>query len=156
MDDISINIGNYKFNYRVSAIIIHNNKILLHKAEGKEYYALLGGRVKSGESTKDALKREVLEEIGKEIEVIEPFTFIENFFEMKNYNYHELLISYKAEFKNEIDKKLEEKIENIETDKNIVYEWKEINDIENIELKPKEIKKVLKNMKYPQFLINKS
>lgn len=51
-------------NIRVSAIIIKNKKILLiHRIKkGDEYWVVVGGGVEEGESTDEALKREVLEE----------------------------------------------------------------------------------------------
>ncbi|PIU35627.1 hypothetical protein COT03_01205 [Candidatus Shapirobacteria bacterium CG07_land_8_20_14_0_80_39_18] len=51
-------------NIRVGAIIIKDKKILLiHRIKkGDEYWVVIGGGVEEGESLKDALKREVLEE----------------------------------------------------------------------------------------------
>lgn len=154
MEDISINIGNHKFNFRVSAIIIHNGKILFHKTPGVEHYALIGGRVKEGETTRKALKREIKEELGKEIEILEPLSFTENFFEMKNSEYHEILVAYRAEFINPKDKKILSRLENIEPDKNTVYEWVDIKEIGNTDIRPKVIKEIIENKKAPAFLEN--
>ena len=41
MMDISINVEDYKLNVRAAAIIIHNNKLLVHKNIHEDYYALL-------------------------------------------------------------------------------------------------------------------
>jgi len=51
------------------AIIIENNKILvMHRNnEGNEYFTLVGGRVNDGETTEQALKREVMEETGLQV-----------------------------------------------------------------------------------------
>lgn len=44
--DISFKMGDEKFNYRVSAIIIYNGRILAMSHEKtSEYYSLPGGRV---------------------------------------------------------------------------------------------------------------
>lgn len=49
--------------------MIHNGKILLHKDINSNFYALIGGRVEVGESSADTIKREIKEELGKDIEI---------------------------------------------------------------------------------------
>lgn len=47
--DISFKMGDEKFNYRVSAIIISNGRILaMYHDKPSEYYSLPGGRVMMG------------------------------------------------------------------------------------------------------------
>lgn len=56
---------------RVAAIIIREGKILLvaHKKNNNIYWLLPGGGVHFGESLKEALKREVMEELGISVSV---------------------------------------------------------------------------------------
>jgi ADP-ribose pyrophosphatase YjhB (NUDIX family) len=51
---------------RVSALLRWEDRILLcrHEKPGKEYWLLPGGGVNSGESLVDALRRELMEEVG--------------------------------------------------------------------------------------------
>lgn len=148
-EDISINIDGYKLNVRAACIIEHNNKILLHRNLNSNHYALLGGRVKIGENSEETIKREVKEELGKEIEITGYIGTIENFFEMKEFKYHEYMFVYKAEFKKEADKKIEEDLENLEGKEYLKYEWVELDKMEEYPIKPKVIKKILKECKYP-------
>ena len=76
MEDISTQVGQRLFNYRVSAVFRCGDKILLHHGLDKDHYTLPGGRVKDGESTVTALKREMKEEMGLDIEYVRPFSFI--------------------------------------------------------------------------------
>ena len=78
--DLTIDIEEYKLNIRSGAVIIHNNKILTHKNIDKDHYCLPGGRVEVGESSEDTIKREIYEELGKEVEIIKYISTIENFF----------------------------------------------------------------------------
>ena len=58
--------NNKAIRIRVAAIVIEDNRILLvaHKKKNDVYWLLPGGGVDFGESLKEALKREVLEELG--------------------------------------------------------------------------------------------
>ena len=94
--DITIDVEDYKLNIRAGVIIIHNNKVLVHKNINSDHYALLGGRVKIGENSEETVKREVIEETGKEIEITGYISTIENFFEMKGRKYHEIMFVHKA------------------------------------------------------------
>ena len=56
--DISFKMGDEKFNYRVSAIIISNGRILaMYHDKPSEYYSLPGGRVMMGETAEQAMVR---------------------------------------------------------------------------------------------------
>jgi len=108
--DITLDVGEHKLNIRAGVVIIHNNKLLVHRNVNSDHYALPGGRVSIGENSEDTIKREVLEETGKAIEVTGYISTIENFFEMKDKKYHEIMFVHKAEFIDEKDKALEETI----------------------------------------------
>ena len=60
--DITYVSNRKKFNYRVCAIIISNNKILAMHDERSPYFYLPGGRVQMGETAEHAVVREVEEE----------------------------------------------------------------------------------------------
>jgi ADP-ribose pyrophosphatase YjhB (NUDIX family) len=70
--DITFKIENNKFNYRVCAIIINDNKILALKDEVSPYYYLPGGRVQIGETAEEALLREIKEELEVDAKIVRP------------------------------------------------------------------------------------
>ena len=83
--DITINVEDYKLNVRAAGVIIHNGKILVHKNINSDHYALIGGRVEIGENSANTIKREIKEELGKDIEITGYISTIENFFKMKGF-----------------------------------------------------------------------
>lgn len=152
--DITIDVEDYKLNVRAAGVIIHNNKVLVHKNVNSDHYALVGGRIEIGENSVDTIKREIKEELGKEIEITGYISTIENFFEMKGSKYHEIMFVHKVEFVNEEDKRIEYTLENIEGKDYLKYEWLELDKIEQYPLWPKAIREVFKENKYPVHKIN--
>ena len=147
--DLTINVEDYKLNIRAGGIIIHNNKLLAHKDKHLNFYALLGGRVAIGEDSKQTLKREIKEELEKEIEITGYIGTIENFFEINGQKYHEIEIVHKAEFVDERDKNIEENLENAEGKENLVYEWLDLDRLEEYKLMPVAIKEALIQNEFP-------
>ncbi len=154
--DITVDIDDWRLNCRAAGIIIHNNKVLLHHNTNDTYYALLGGRVKFGENSADAVRREIKEELGKDVEIMGYISTIENFFELKNKKYHEIMFIHKVEFVNDNDKEIEYTLKNIEgnTEKDIQYEWISLDDLESTCIKPVIMKQILKNNVFPVHKIN--
>ena len=152
--DLTVDVGDYKLNVRAAVIIIHRNKILVHKNVNSDHYALIGGRVKVGEDSANTVKREIREELGKEIKLIGYVSTVENFFELEGLKYHEVLFIHQGEFRNEEDKKIECTLQNVEGKDYLQYEWLEIDKIEEYPLVPKLIKEILKQKKLPIHKIN--
>lgn len=132
--DISFNIENKKFNFRTAAIIKNKDKILVAKINDSTY-SLIGGRVKLGENSIDALIRELKEETSYDTTYKRTIGILENFFEHQNIPYHEILIIHEVEFN---DKSIYEKeiIQNLE-DKEYDYVWKSIEELKKATIEPK-------------------
>lgn len=152
--DITVNVGDYILNVRAAGIIIHNNKLLVHKNINSDHYALIGGRIKAGEDSASAVKRELSEELGKNVEITNYVATVENFFEMKGHPYHEILFIYQLEFTDAEDIKILEPIKNCEGKDYLQYEWLDIDKIDNYNLLPQISKKLLKENKFPTHKIN--
>lgn len=78
-----------QFTYRVAAVILDTGRILLHKAEAWDFWALPGGRVEIGETAAEAIRRELYEEMETQVHVGRLLWVVENFFELRSAN-HEL------------------------------------------------------------------
>ena len=154
MKDLTIDIEDFKLNVRAAGVLIHNNKLLVHKNINSDHYAIVGGRVEIGESSEETIKREVQEELGKDIEIIECIGTIENFFESKDSKYHEILFVHKIEFENDEDKTIEYTLDNKEGKDYLHYEWLELDKLDNYNLVPSVIKQIVKKNKFPIHIIN--
>ena len=94
--DISFKMENQKFNYRVCAMIISENKILAMHDERSPYFYLPGGRVMLGETAEQAVVREVQEELGVTPRIARALWLNQAFFtdEVDDIRYHELCIYF--------------------------------------------------------------
>lgn len=154
--DICIDVGEkHRLNIRAACVIIHQNKMLVHHKLNKPHYCLLGGRVEIGEDSQTTIKREVLEELGKEIEITKELGIIENFFQMDGKQYHEIMFIYFAEFVNEEDKQITHTLQNCEGKSELQYEWLDLDKIEEYAFLPSKIPEMLKQNTYPLHEIQK-
>lgn len=154
MKDLSLMIDDVKFNFRVATIIRNGDKVLLHKADRDNFYVIPGGRVKVGEDTETAIKREMFEEMGENIIVKKYVGTIENFFVLYAKTYHEILIIYEAEFDENSNKNVLEKFRSIERD-DLEFIWKPIDDIKDLDLRPNLLKDYLLSEKDITHIVNK-
>lgn len=72
--------GNTLFLCRVVGVAVDAGRVLLHRSEYDDFWALPGGRLEVGETSAQALKREMLEEVGAEVQVGRLLWIGESFF----------------------------------------------------------------------------
>lgn len=94
--DITFKTEEGRFNFRVAAIIIHNEKLLVMKDEGYPYFYLPGGRVSLHEKAEEALLRELKEELNISAKIDRALWFNQSFFTEKvsSEKYHEIGLYY--------------------------------------------------------------
>ena len=143
--------SNFKFNFRVVGIFVNDSKILLQKCEKDNYYSLIGGRIKYGETTIETLIREIQEEIGIKVKKKETklINVSENFFKYNGKKFHELLFIYK------INNKQIDQISEIKTlDKtNVVNKWYDISKLNVMDVRPNIITNLIENNKIVHCII---
>lgn len=79
-ESIKIKTNDYNFKFRVSGLIIKNKKLLLVDMDNSKFLCLPGGYVELGETTEEAVKRELLEEVGKKFDISKYLGVVENYF----------------------------------------------------------------------------
>ena len=153
--DVRIVEGNNKFKFRVSGIVEYNNKVLIDKMNNNNFYCFSGGYVEMFEDTKKALKRELKEELYFNAEVKNLLAVNENFYELRQDNYHEICFYYSVEAtENNLD--LSDKIITEQDKEGMVthrYKWVDKNELLNYDIKPKQIAEhFLKNNGFKHFI----
>lgn len=133
--NIDFEKDNYKFNARVSALILTENKdkVLLFKIEdGRDYYMLPGGRIELFEDSKSAIKREIKEELGFDID-FNLCSIQENFLEKNSRKITQYCFCYKGIFDGEIQNNKFVCLDN----PNQYFYWIDLKNIDNYKIFPK-------------------
>ena len=146
---ILANNQNHRFNYRVAAIIEANGLILISKVIKDDFFFLPGGRVQIGETTEDALIREMTEELDVKATLSGLAFIVENFFHYEEEAFHELGFFFKVDG-SKLNLPQHEEIR-----EDIQFFWHDANNIEYLNLKPKFLISELKNMSdIPKHIVN--
>ena len=156
MDITFYNADKTVFNYRTCGVITDDKRILLHKMKDDSFWALIGGRVKMLESSDCAIKREMKEELGENIEINRLLWTVENFFTFKEKEYHEISTIYFINLQKDswiINQKTS--FYGMEGDL-LIYKWFDFDELANLNIKPSFLKeKLLCLPKIPNHIINR-
>lgn len=87
---ISFSTGGWRFHLRAAAIVLHGDAVLLHRLADDPFWALPGGRVEIGETAEAAVKREMQEELGVDVQVQRLLAVVENLFSYRGQPQHGL------------------------------------------------------------------
>ncbi|MBO4915973.1 MAG: NUDIX domain-containing protein [Oscillospiraceae bacterium] len=78
--DITVRVGDGVVNLRVGAIITKGDRVLMVKNSRDDWYYSVGGRIQVGETSEQAIVREVREELGVSMEIDRLGFVHENYF----------------------------------------------------------------------------
>lgn len=145
-ESIRLKTEDFYFKFRCAGLIIKNNKVLVVEMDNNGYYCLPGGYVEVGETTEEAVIRELKEEIGKDVRILGYLGMIENYFTTKSLRrMHEISCYYLMELIEDVPT---EDFSLIENDKGYIvkldFKWIDINEIDNYIIKPKFLKELVK------------
>ncbi|MUK90174.1 NUDIX domain-containing protein [Ornithinibacillus sp. L9] len=150
--DISTRIGEGKFNFRTGVIAMDDERVLLHKNEYDEHWALPGGRVEMFESTGKTAVREMKEELDVDVSVERLLWFTENFFDFEGEAFHEIAAYYKVRIDGPIYKG-KDPFYGKEGERVLIYQWFPISQLSEIELYPAFLREGLNDLpKHTMFL----
>lgn len=121
------------FNFRVAGIAVYNDKILLHKTPSDHFWSLPGGRVDVFELTKETLQREMVEETGMKVDVVDLMWIVENFFSYEDKKYHEIGFYYRMHM--EVTGSQQD-FQTIEAGSDLRFHWHELDKLHEIKIYP--------------------
>jgi ADP-ribose pyrophosphatase YjhB (NUDIX family) len=135
MTDIAI--ASDHLNYRVAGICVHDGHVLLHREEKEDFWVAPGGRPRLYESSRDALIREMDEEILTRVEVLGLLWVVENFFEYFAENWHEIAFYYQMSLPEDSPyRDVGVDFSGKEGDMTLLFHWFPIEEIEQVRLYP--------------------
>ena len=145
--DLTFRTENGVFNYRVCAVIKHNNKLLAMKNDYSPYYFLPGGRVDLNETADNAMLRELKEELGIDANIVRPLWFAQTFFieDTTNEKFHELCIYYLVDV-SDTDLVNQQRFEGLVTWNHEMFEWIDIDTLKDQYLYPLFIKEKINDL----------
>jgi 8-oxo-dGTP pyrophosphatase MutT (NUDIX family) len=144
-NDIVFERDGKKFNFRAVAVIIHSNKILLHKINSNPYWSLPGGRVELSESARDAVRREMKEELRIDCSIIQPLWVMENFFDSFGFSFHEIAFYFLMSVPSDLLTR-GDSFEEYDGTSKLNFSWHAIDDLDNVELYPEFLRKSVRNL----------
>ena len=94
--DLKVDIGEVRLNVRCGLIMRHGDDVVIEISKIGRNSVIPGGRIQTLESSRDAIIREIKEEMGLCLEKIKirPVTVLENFFEDGGKGFHEIYFLY--------------------------------------------------------------
>lgn len=145
--DVCFDCDGVRFNFRVSCIISSDGKYLLHRKKGDSFWNLVGGRTSLGESSIDAVRREIREELGCDC-VIDGLAHVsENFFCFKGTDFHEILMIFSGE--------LREPIREEDLEQDIEVKWFSGEELEQIDIRPQYTRQIIRKPEpITQWIVN--
>jgi ADP-ribose pyrophosphatase YjhB (NUDIX family) len=148
MNDIRVQIGkgNERFLMCVRGIALDNGRVLLFNVIGWDWWALPGGGVEIQETSKDALRREMQEEISTDVSVSRLVWVVENFFKENNWSYHEIGMYYLMDLPREAN--IINSVEYISKDGPVAlrFRWFPQSELEDVNLRPTFLRRALKQI----------
>ena len=147
--DLKIKTEAEEFHVRTCGIIKQENKFLIMRVNKTSYFHIPGGHIEIGEDSKQAVIREIKEEIGCDVKEAKLFSIEENFWTRNNKKCHGIEFYYIIKPKQQLQMQDCEKIENDKGEEKLLhFKWVTLEEIKEIDLRPSNIKDMLINEEY--------
>lgn len=145
MEDITFEMTRGKFNVRVAALIVHEGKILVMRDDAGDYFYLPGGRITLHETSGDAMRREILEELNETVSSPRLRWVVENYFYEKHQkmDFHEICFFYECKLNHDSKVLSCTEFETEERGRVNHFQWIPVQDLEVANVVPSFLKERL-------------
>ncbi len=143
---ITFDDNGIRFTNRIIGIALDRSRVLLHRTDDMDFWALPGGRAELLEASPDTLVREMQEEIGADVKVDRLLWLAENFFHFDGRAHHELGLYYLMHLP--VDSSLRDTTMFFgrEGDRPVHFEWFPVDALEDVRLFPTFLRTGLKSL----------
>lgn len=147
--DLKIKTEKEEFHGRTCGIIKQENNFLIMRVNKSSYYHIPGGHIEIGEDSKQAIIREIKEEIGCDLQEASLFAIQENFWTRNNKKCHGIEFYFIIKPKYELEMKDYQRIENDKGEEKLLdFKWGTPEELKDIDLRPSNIKDMIINGEY--------
>lgn len=133
--DFRTKVGNTVFGVRATALIVEEGKLLV--VEDEDGFYTIGGAIQVGERTKEAVIREVKEELGVKAQARQLAFVVENRFEQAGVHFHNIEFHYLVDLLEDAPLTMQE------DERQLPCRWIALNQLHTVPLKPGFLKTVL-------------
>ena len=136
--DLKVDIENVRLNVRCGLIMRHGDDVVLEISKVGRNSVIPGGRIQTMESSREAIRREIFEEMGILLEEsrIRQLTVLENFFTYEERGFHEIYFLYEYILSPELYEKIKEIGTNMDN-RETYFKFVEAEKVEEYNLLPK-------------------
>jgi 8-oxo-dGTP pyrophosphatase MutT (NUDIX family) len=134
---ITFDEDNVRFTNRVVGIALDRDRVLLHRTDDMDFWALPGGRAELLEPSVQTLIREMQEEIGVEVQVDRLLWVTENFFVHLGRSHHELGLYFLMHLPIGSPLRDVPRFDGHEGEQHVIFEWHSLQALEDLPVYPK-------------------
>ena len=133
---ITFDEDHIRFTHRVVGVAFDRDRVLLHRTDDMNFWALPGGRAELLEPSPQTLVREMQEEIGVTVQVDRLLWVAENFFVYGPRQFHELGFYFLMHLPPDSPLRHQTSFVGHEGDMDVHFEWHAVAMLENVVLYP--------------------
>lgn len=136
-----------RFTVRAAGVCVREDHVLLHTAEGLDFWALPGGRGEMGESAAQTVQREMWEETGLEVAVGALLWVMENFYQDEGKAFHEIAFYYQVTLPESLPSpQLRPEFTGMEGDRPLTFRWFPLAEVADVRLFPNYFRQALREL----------
>lgn len=137
MSDITFERDGTRFHYCVDGVCLHEGHVLLCRFGASDYWFTPGGRIRLRETSAEALRREMREELDEDVDVGRLLWVVENFFTHDGLTMHELALMYEIRLPTAsplLD--VTQERHTLDGGATLTFRWFPLAELERVDLRP--------------------